>query len=92
MVSGVVIRAHQGKAVGGNTGGQAILSFLSAFVIMSVVSADSVGTARAQDLRIYGPGGPEPAIREAAGQFGAAHGIKIEVTAGPLGKWIEVCR
>ena len=46
------------------------------------------GTGTAQDLRIYGPGGPEPAIREAARQFGAAHGIDIVVTAGPTGQWI----
>ena len=32
-----------------------------------------VAPASAQDLKIYGPGGPEPAIREAAAQFGAAH-------------------
>jgi len=44
--------------------------------------------AGAEDLKIYGPGGPEPAIREAAAQFGAAHGIKIEVTAGPTAQWI----
>jgi accessory colonization factor AcfC len=51
-----------------------------------------VGTGAAQDLRIYGPGGPEPAIREAARQFGAAHGIEIAVTAGPTGKWIDAAK
>jgi accessory colonization factor AcfC len=44
--------------------------------------------ASAQDLRVYGPGGPEPAIRQAAEQFGASRGIKIAVTAGPTSKWI----
>jgi accessory colonization factor AcfC len=44
--------------------------------------------ALGQELRVYGPGGPEPAIREAAQQFGAAHGVKVVVTAGPTGKWI----
>jgi accessory colonization factor AcfC len=43
-------------------------------------------------LKIFGPGGPEPAIREAARQFGAEHGVKIEVTAGPTGKWIETAK
>jgi accessory colonization factor AcfC len=51
-----------------------------------------VGTGAAQDLRIYGPGGPEPAIREAARQFGAAHSIAIAVTAGPTSKWIAAAR
>ena len=45
-------------------------------------------TALGQELRVYGPGGPEPAIREAAAQFGAAHGVKVTVTAGPTAKWI----
>jgi accessory colonization factor AcfC len=44
--------------------------------------------ALGQELRVYGPGGPEPAIREAAAQFGAAHGVKVIVTAGPTAKWI----
>src|SRR5215468_8896581 len=44
--------------------------------------------ASAEDLHVYGPGGPEPAIREAAAQFGAAHGIKVVVTAGPTAKWL----
>jgi len=45
-------------------------------------------TALGQELHVYGPGGPEPAIREAAAQFGAAHGVKVLVTAGPTAKWI----
>jgi len=48
----------------------------------------AAGGALGQELRVYGPGGPEPAIREAAQQFGAAHGVKVVVTAGPTGKWI----
>lgn len=42
----------------------------------------------AQELHVYGPGGPEPAIREAAAQFGPAHGVKVVVTSGPTAKWI----
>jgi accessory colonization factor AcfC len=42
----------------------------------------------AQDLHVYGPGGPEPAIREAAAEFGAAKHIRVEVTAGPTAKWL----
>jgi accessory colonization factor AcfC len=47
----------------------------------------SVSSA-AQDLHVYGPGGPEPAIREAAAQFAAAKHVHVEVTAGPTAKWI----
>jgi accessory colonization factor AcfC len=60
--------------------------------MMTVVLANSVRTGAAQDVRIYGPGGPEPAIREAARQFNAVHGIKIDVTAGPTGKWIDAAK
>jgi accessory colonization factor AcfC len=65
---------------------------LSALLILAVVFANLIDAARAQDLRVYGPGGPEPAIREAARQFGATHGIKVDVTAGPTGKWIDAAK
>src|SRR5215470_772150 len=71
---------------------QTILSFLSALAMVAMVFVNSGGTAKAQDLRIYGPGGPEPAIREAASQFGAARGIKIDVTAGPTDKWLNAAK
>jgi accessory colonization factor AcfC len=69
-----------------------ILSTLSAASMVTAVIANLAGTATAQDLRIYGPGGPEPAIREAARQFGAATNINVEVTAGPTGKWIAAAK
>jgi len=71
---------------------QAIPSILSVLSMTTLVLTSSIGAAGAQDLRIYGPGGPEPAIREAARQFGAAHGINIDVTAGPTGKWIDAAK
>jgi accessory colonization factor AcfC len=61
-------------------------------LMMTVALANPISTSAAQDLRIYGPGGPEPAIREAARQFGAAHGIDIAVTAGPTGRWIDAAK
>lgn len=33
-------------------------------------------------------GGAAPAVREAAAEFGRATGIEVEVTAGPIGKWL----
>lgn len=65
---------------------------LSALLVVAVVFANLVGAARAQDLRVYGPGGPAPAISEAARQFSATHGIKVEVAAGPTGKWIDAAK
>jgi len=69
-----------------------IPTFLSALSMIVVALAGLVDATEAQDLRIYGPGGPEPAIREAARQFGAAHGIKVDVTAGPTGRWLEAAK
>ncbi len=48
--------------------------------------------AFAQDgagLRAYGPGGPAPAMQEAAKVFEQKTGITVAVTAGPTADWIE---
>lgn len=38
-------------------------------------------------LRAYGPGGPAPAMREAAKVFGDKKGIRVDINAGPTPKW-----
>jgi accessory colonization factor AcfC len=43
-------------------------------------------------LRAYGPGGPAPAMKEAAAAFGKANGVAVEVTAGPTDTWIAKAR
>jgi accessory colonization factor AcfC len=43
-------------------------------------------------LKVYGPGGPAPAMHEAATAFEQATGVKVEVTAGPTPKWIDAAR
>ncbi len=40
-------------------------------------------------LNVYGPGGPAPAIKEAATAFAAAKGIVVNVTAGPTPQWSD---
>lgn len=40
-------------------------------------------------LRIYGPGGPAPAMKEAAKAFEQKTGTPVMVTAGPTPEWIE---
>lgn len=44
----------------------------------------------AQDavLHAYGPGGPAPAMKEAAKAFETSTGVKVEVTAGPTSEWV----
>lgn len=41
------------------------------------------------DINVYGPGGPAPAMQEAAKQFQQKTGIEIHVTAGPTPQWAE---
>lgn len=44
-------------------------------------------SAMAATLHVYGPGGPAPAMKEAAEAFSKAHKVKVEVTAGPTPEW-----
>jgi accessory colonization factor AcfC len=76
---------------------QAIISFslriaFSAFVMALVVPftiAQQAASAEksAISLKAYGPGGPAPAMREAAKAFGAKKGVVVEITAGPTPMW-----
>lgn len=47
----------------------------------------SASSAMAGTLNVYGPGGPAPAMKEAAQAFAKAHKVKVEVTAGPTPEW-----
>lgn len=44
--------------------------------------------AAAETIRVYGPGGPAPAIKEAASVYRVQTGIDVEVVAGPTPQWI----
>lgn len=46
------------------------------------------GAHAAETLRVYGPGGPLPAMREAAVTFGKSAGVDVQVTAGPTPQWL----
>ncbi len=48
--------------------------------------------ASADTLFVYGPGGPLPAMKEAAAAFGQQHGIVVAVTGGPTPQWLAVAR
>jgi accessory colonization factor AcfC len=43
----------------------------------------------AETLHVYGPGGPAPAMKEAAATFSKATKIEVEVTVGPTPQWID---
>lgn len=61
-----------------------------AFGVFSLIGA---GNAIGQNvLHVYGPGGPAPAMKEAAAAFEKKHGVSVEVTAGPTPGWIDKAR
>ncbi len=46
--------------------------------------------ARADEaLHVYGPGGPAPAMKEAAKAFGAKQHVEVDVMAGPTPQWVD---
>ena len=51
------------------------------------LAACSLSTLAA--VQVYGPGGPAPAMQEAAKQFQKNTNIQVNVTAGPTPKWAE---
>ncbi len=58
----------------------------AAFLALSAASPSSA------QLRVFGPGGPAPAMKEAAERFEEQTGIQIEVVSGPTPQWIERAR
>ena len=52
-------------------------------------SMQEVMRAPAETLFVYGPGGPLPAMKEAATAFEKAHGVAVQVTGGPTPPWLE---
>lgn len=49
-----------------------------------------VATSYAQEtVRVYGPGGPAPAMKEAAASFSQERKVKVEVVAGPTPEWAD---
>ncbi|MDI4663481.1 extracellular solute-binding protein [Xanthobacter autotrophicus] len=65
--------------------------FKHAVIALAALAAVGSG-AVAADLNVYGPGGPLPAMKEAAAAFGKLNGIEVNVTAGPTSAWIDKAR
>ena len=56
-------------------------------VISSVSSAQSPSAVR-DTIHVYGPGGPLPAVKEAAALFSSKRGVRVEVVGGPTPQWL----
>jgi accessory colonization factor AcfC len=48
--------------------------------------------ASPETLFVYGPGGPLPAMKEAAAAFGRQSGVQVAVTGGPTPQWLVKAR
>ncbi|CAN5244450.1 AcfC family putative adhesin [soil metagenome] len=69
------------------------------FLLPAIALLGGVGTAVGQErgpvtdtIRVYGPGGPLPAMREAAAEFGSRRGVHVEVVGGPTPQWLAKAR
>lgn len=59
-------------------------------LMLSVAAITGATDASAQEvLYVYGPGGPAPAMKDAATAFEKKSGTSVEVTAGPTPMWID---
>lgn len=65
-------------------------TFIQTMMMALIGLIGIAGAAYATDmLNVYGPGGPAPAMKEAASAFEKKTGVKVMVTAGPTPEWIE---
>jgi accessory colonization factor AcfC len=60
--------------------------------LIAAAAITSVETRADEPLLAYGPGGPAPAMKEAAEVFSKSHGVGVAVTAGPTPAWIAKAR
>lgn len=59
-------------------------------VALSLVSLMLAGTSAWAEtvVRAFGPGGPAPAMKEAADVFGKRSNVRVDVVAGPTNEWL----
>ena len=58
-------------------------------LVWTAMALLAAAPALAATLNVYGPGGPAPAMKDAAAAFESKTGIPVKVTAGPTPQWIE---
>lgn len=67
---------------------QSLLVSLAACIgltISHVAQADPV-------INVYGPGGPAPAMKQAAKEFGETRKVTVNIVAGPTPQWVDKAR
>lgn len=58
-------------------------------LMLGILNLSSALAQTGSGLRVYGPGGPAPAMKEAAKVFEQKTGTPVVVTAGPTPEWIQ---
>lgn len=62
-----------------------ITSGMAGTALLALLTA----TAASADISVFGPGGPTPAMKEAAAAFEKETGIAVTVTGGPASNWMD---
>ena len=57
--------------------------------VLAFAAATATAVSAQSSINVYGPGGPAPAMQEAAKVFGATNNVTVIVTAGPTQQWLE---
>jgi accessory colonization factor AcfC len=65
---------------------------MKGLIITAIGALTMVGTASAETIHVYGPGGPAPAMKEAAAAFSKINGIEVIVTSGPTPQWSDALK
>ncbi len=69
--------------------GKMLFSLVVVFLAAGYPASGQAAAPTSDTLHVYGPGGPLPAMKEAAAEFGRRHGITVEVVGGPTPQWLE---
>ena len=57
--------------------------------VLAFAAATATAVSAQSSINVYGPGGPAPAMQEAAKVFGATNNVTVIVTAGPTPQWLD---
>lgn len=69
-----------------------LLLFMAHIGVVNTASAQGAGVNASDTVFVYGPGGPLPAMKQAAEEFSRKHGVHVVVTGGPAQKWLTDAR
>lgn len=62
------------------------------FLPLALAALAFATPAYAGPVHVFGPGGPAPAMKEAAATFSKLRGVQVEVVAGPTAVWIDAAK